>query len=421
MRTAALTARRRTLCGIVIIVLGLLSAACGSDPEPGAPAAAGGSGASSGLDANGCVVGYDGSRDLFPTKATFRHAGTLSIDYHNSYKVVTVQRPWPENTEPLRYVLVHCGTEAPALSGELTGATVIEVPVRRASVMTTTVLPYFERFDAVARIVGINEAKQVNTPTVNRAIESGAITETGQNEKANLETLTSLDPDVIITVKQGDPAGLDRLRQAGFTVVVNGSTSEDTALGRNEYETKLMAALLNREADAERSFTEVDTRYAEMAKRAAAVTKKPTVYAGQPTGAVWNTPGGLHWQARLFQDAGADYLYANEAVRGSLQLDLEAVLDKAGDADFWFQNTGKTWETRADARAEEPRLDNFAAFREGRVIGLRTFQVKGTGENDFWEQGVSRPDLLLEDIISVIHPELAPGHTLRFFRVLPES
>ncbi|MGH9180858.1 MAG: ABC transporter substrate-binding protein [Acidimicrobiales bacterium] len=419
MGTAGMTASWRILWGIVVIMLVVLGAACGSGLEQGA--AAGGNGAGGGLDANGCVVGYDGSRDLFPTKATFQHARTLSIDYHNSYKVVTVQRPWPENTEPLRYVLVHCGTAAPALSGELAGATVIEVPVRRAAVMTTTVLPYFERFDAVARIVGVNEPDQVNTPTVIRAIESTAITETGQNEKANLETLTSLDPDVIVTVKQGDPAGLDRLRQAGFTVVVNGSTSEDTALGRNEYETKLIGALLNREADAERSFTEVDIRYTVMAQRAAAVTNKPTVYAGQPTGAVWNTPGGLHWQARLFQDAGADFLYSDQPQRGSLQLDLEAVLDKAGNADFWFQNTGKPWETLADARAEEPRLDNFAAFREGRFIGLRTFQVKGTGENDFWEQGVSRPDLLLEDIISVIHPELAPGHQLRFFRVLPAN
>ncbi len=399
-------------------MLGLVSVACSATPVSGTPTPVG---AGAGLDANGCVVGYDGSRDLFPTKATFGHAGTLSIDYHNSYKVVTVQRPWPETTEPLRYVLVHCGTQAPALTGELASATVIQVPVRRAAVMTTTVLPYFERFGAVDRVVGVSEVKQVNTPSVNRAIEAKTIVETGQNEKANLETVTSLDPDVIVTVKQGDPAGLERLRQAGFQVVVNGSASEDTALGRNEYETKLIGALLNKEADAERSFTEIATHYAEISQRATAVTTKPTVYAGQPTGAIWYTPGGQHWQAKLFQDAGADFLYADQPQRGNLQLDLEAVLAKAGEADYWFQSTGKTWETRADAKAEEPRLTNFVAFREGRLIGLRTFQVKGTGENDFWEQGVSRPDLLLEDIISVLHPELTPGHQLRFFRVLPES
>lgn len=403
MRCTGTARNWRVVCGI-LVVLGLVSMACGRSPEPQAPASVGGSASSGGLDANGCVVDYDGARDLFPAKAAFRHASTLSIDYHNSYKVVTVQRPWPETTDALRYVLVHCGTEAPELTGELAGATVIEVPVRRASVMTTTVLPYFERFEAVDRLVGIDIASQVNTATVRSAIDAGRLTETGQNEKANLETLTALDPDVVITVKQGDPASLDRLRQAEFNVVVNGSTSEDTALGRNEYETKLIAALLNREADAERSFTEIETRYTETAERAAAVTDKPTVYAGQPSGAIWLTPGGLHWQAGLFKDAGPDYLYANEAVRGSLRLDLEAVLDKAADADFWFQSLGKTWETLADARAEEPRIDNLAAVQEGRLIGLRTFQVQGTGENDFWEQGVSRPDLLLAVVVELRLP-----------------
>jgi len=34
--------------------------------------------------------------------------------------------------------------------------------------------------------------------------------------------------------------------------------------------------------------------------------------------------------------------------------------------------------------------------------------------NDFWESAVARPDLLLSDVIAILHPELLPGYELVF-------
>jgi len=32
--------------------------------------------------------------------------------------------------------------------------------------------------------------------------------------------------------------------------------------------------------------------------------------------------------------------------------------------------------------------------------------------NDFWESAVARPDLLLSDVIAILHPEILPGYQL---------
>jgi len=38
--------------------------------------------------------------------------------------------------------------------------------------------------------------------------------------------------------------------------------------------------------------------------------------------------------------------------------------------------------------------------------------------NDFWESAVARPDLLLSDMIAILHPEILPGYTLMYVEKL---
>jgi iron complex transport system substrate-binding protein len=41
-----------------------------------------------------------------------------------------------------------------------------------------------------------------------------------------------------------------------------------------------------------------------------------------------------------------------------------------------------------------------------------------SGGNDYWEGAVVHPDLLLRDIVSILHPELLPDYKQRYFRRL---
>src|SRR5437868_12857842 len=94
----------------------LLLAGCAESPRE--PAAA---------QRAGCIQSFDPEKDYFSDKATVEFARNFSVEYHKSYKVVTVHSS--ESKTPEQYVLLRCGAPKPVLSGELSSAPVISVPI----------------------------------------------------------------------------------------------------------------------------------------------------------------------------------------------------------------------------------------------------------------------------------------------------
>ncbi len=37
-----------------------------------------------------------------------------------------------------------------------------------------------------------------------------------------------------------------------------------------------------------------------------------------------------------------------------------------------------------------------------------------SGANDFWESSIARPDLLLADVIAILHPDILPDYQLYY-------
>ena len=62
--------------------------------------------------------------------------------------------------------------------------------------------------------------------------------------------------------------------------------------------------------------------------------------------------------------------------------------------------------------ADEPRYAEFKAFRHGQVWVYERLASAG-GANDYWSRSVTRPDLLLADLVKIFHPSLVPDHRLR--------
>jgi iron complex transport system substrate-binding protein len=119
--------------------------------------------------------------------------------------------------------------------------------------------------------------------------------------------------------------------------------------------------------------------------------------------------------ARFLADAGADYLWADEPGAGSLFLDFEAVFETAVAADYWI-NPSATWNSLADALSEDERYRDFEAFENG--VYNNNALVTESGGNDYWERGVTQPELVLADLIKIFHPELLPDHELIFYQHL---
>jgi iron complex transport system substrate-binding protein len=361
-----------------------------------------------------CVESFDPDADYFPDKVIVEYAEGFSVEYFSHYKLVTVLLPWQGADAPLQYLLVQCGTPTPEGYAD---TPVIEVPSARFVSMSTSFLPHIVAQGLLDRLVAIDTPLYTSSPEVLARFEAGDIAEVGgggSGAAPNVEALVDLEPDLVLTQRfSADDTNLPVLEQAGLPVVVNADFLDTSPLGQAEWG-KFIALFFNTEALAEETFAGVESRYQELAALAAGAADKPTVLANTPFGDTWFLPGGRSYLAQLLADAGAAYLWADDESTGSLFLDWETVLDRAVDADFWV-NTFQT--TLDDLLAADERFAEFAAVQNGNVYTNNARQ-NANGGSDYYETGVANPDIILADLIHILHPDLLPDHELYFYKPL---
>ena len=95
------------------------------------------------------------------------------------------------------------------------------------------------------------------------------------------------------------------------------------------------------------------------------------------------------------KDAGADYLFHDIEGSGSTALSIERVLDRALTAQVWLiKHHGKL--TREQIVQDVPALRNIPA----------KISLCDTFTSGFYEETPFHPDLLLGNLIQILHPEL---------------
>ena len=389
--------------GIQIIFVAALIIACNSTPN---------SPTISSSPNKECIQNFNPNTDYFPKKVSINHATGFSVEYQNNYKVVTVKNPWREAKTGFKYVLVQCGTPAPKGFKE---TEVITVPINTVASLSTTHLPHLAKLGVVDKLVGVSNPKTVNTPEVVEKIKAGQIAELGNNN-INVERLLELNPDLITTYGTGNPQtdSHGKLLEAGLKVAINAEYMETSPLGRAEW-LKFTALFFNREGVAEKEFSEIAKKYQDIAAKVQSIKKRPTVFTGFNFKGTWYTPGCKSYVARYLADAGADYLCAENS-SGSTPLSFEDVFERAATADYWL-NVSQSWQNLQDVVTEDSRYGDFQAVKKGNVYN-NNVRLNENGGNDYWESGISNPDLILADLIKIFHPEVLPNHKLFFYQKL---
>jgi iron complex transport system substrate-binding protein len=196
-------------------------------------------------------------------------------------------------------------------------------------------------------------------------------------------------------------------------VVLNADFVENEPLGHAEW-VKFIAAFFNREAIATAIHTDVTAQYTALTERVRNTSERPTVLTNVPWQGTWYVPGGNGYTAQMLADAGATYLWSEDESTVTQQLSFETVYDQARDADFWIN---VPWNNVAEGLAADERFADFAALQQGQVYANNA-RVNEHGGNDYWENGVTHPHLLLADLIAIFHPDVLPEHDLIFYRQL---
>jgi iron complex transport system substrate-binding protein len=340
------------------------------------------------------------------------HAKGLAIYKYKGYSIVVVKSPWPEAKTDFTYILKEKNTTLP---DSLKQFTTVSVPIQNIVVTSTTHIPALELLGVENTLIGFPDTQYISSEKTRKRIDSGKIIDVGKNESLNTEILIDLAPSVLVSfgINNSNPA-LDNLEKSGLKVMLNGDWNEQTPLGKAEW-IKFFGALYGLESQAATAFNTIEKEYNSTLALANKATSKPSVLCGALYQNQWYVPQGESWAALFLKAAKANYLWQNSKGTGSLALPFETILDKAQKADFWI--APGDFSSLQEMSNQNPHYQQFAAFQNKKVYSYAK-KRGATGGIVYFELAATRPDLVLKDLIKIIHPELVPNHTLFFFEPL---
>jgi iron complex transport system substrate-binding protein len=162
-------------------------------------------------------------------------------------------------------------------------------------------------------------------------------------------------------------------------------------------------------------FDSIEKEYNSVLELAKKTKSQPTIFAGAIYEDQWFLPQGDSWAAYFLKEANGNYLWKDSKGTGSLALSFESVLEKAQNADFWIGPGQFT--SIQEILDKNPNYIHFKAVKNKNVYSFST--KKGTtGGVIYYELAQNRPDLVLKDIVKILHPEVLSEHELFFFEKL---
>ncbi len=339
----------------------------------------------------------------------------LVIEEKEDYYRVVIRDPWQNShgTE-LEYFLLPRGVTNP---GTLDESRVIYVPVERMICMSTTHIAMLSALDAVDMLAGISGSGLLYDTLILEAVARGSVRDVGYEGNLNNELIVALKPDLVMAYGVADPSSgeLGKLSSLGIKVIYNADYLEEHPLSRAAW-IRLFGLLTGRKEKADSLFAVASERYNDLAAMVRDSTgQRPSVLLGAPWEDVWYVSPANSYAGRLIEDAGGEYLFSDLTKTNSVPFSVEAVFRRAARADVWI-NPG-TAESLEEISAADHRLSRLPVCREGMVWNNRK-RITPAGGNDYWETAVVRPDILLMDLVAILHPELLPGHTQYFYRRL---
>lgn len=348
-------------------------------------------------------------------KSIISYAKRLSLVQRDSYSQIMITNPWQgaKGVEQ-NWFLIPDSADIPPF---INPAEVIRVPVRSIVCTSTTHLAMISVIGEAGSVKGFSGTGFLYSQDYNDRISDKALNEIGYDDNLNKEMIIKLKPDLVMMYGVGgeSAAFAGKLREMGLKVMFNADYLETDPLGKAEW-IKLFGALYSKEQSADSIFQVIEHDY----KATEAFIRKnakghPRVLLGLPFRDTWYVSPGNSYISELINDAGGYYLWRDTDSDESIPMGLENVYIKALTADYWL-NTG-TAETLGQISSLDGRFAGLPCYRNGNVFN-NIRRTNTHGGNDYWESGTVSPHILLDDIASILHPELFPGRELYFYRKL---
>ena len=326
-----------------------------------------------------------------------RYARNVVVSEQDYGYLMEVICPWDTTLSLGKFALVK--DTAKAIGEELTQ---VRVPVQSVVSFSATQWAVFLRLGEINRIKGILEGRFVTDSTMRSLLAQEKVYDIGTEAAADIERMIQIQPDILLYSPyfDGNQGGLNI---TGAVLFPFADYMENTPLGRAEW-IRVIGMLTGCEDKADAWFDDIERRYNALSTLCTEVDHRPTVFSDLAFNGQWYVAGGRSYIAKLFADAGADYIWKDNPSTASVPMDAESILAKAQHADYWrVINSNPFPMTYESLGKESPVYPLFDAFKNHRII---VCDILSTG---YFEQSQCEPDLLLADFIHFFHPELLTG------------
>ena len=339
------------------------------------------------------------------------YSSNLSLIDYEDYIVAQLRNPWDTTKILHTYVLVD---KKQPLPQELPQGTLVRTPLSKAVIYSSVHCSLLKDLGALNSIGGVCDLKYIKLPEIEEGCRNGTITDVGDGMNPNIERIIDLHPDAILLSPFENSGGYGRVEKLNVPIIECADYMETSSLGRAEW-MRFYGLLFGKKTEADAMFASVERSYKDLQELVKPISFAPSVMCDLKTSSTWYTPGGNSTIARLYADAGANYIFREDTHSGSLPYPFEVIFEKGQQTDFWLirynQPIDKTYK---ELEKEFAPYAGFRAFKERNIYGCNTNRVP------FYEETPFHPDWLLKDLIKKFHPSLLEGYELRYYKKLSE-
>ena len=338
-----------------------------------------------------------------------KYATCFSLITEDNIRKIKIKNPFNNYEIQQTIVLLPKGKQYEEKQGEI----VVSIPIQSIVPFSASYISMIDTLGALQTIAGIDNKNYIYNPKLQQRIKEGAVKELGNISTLNFEQMATLHPEVVVyTGYSGEESKISqKLTAMGISNLLNYDWKETHPLGRAEW-IKFFGALYNKEQEANQIFDYIEQKY--LAIKEQPKEQEPQVLFNSLYNGVWYVPGGESYVAQLVLDAGGIYPWASDESTGSLPLSFETIVSEASTPDVWL-NTNFT-SVQEMLQADE----RYSLFLKS--VGDRLFnqnkRLSPLGGNDYFETGVLRPDIVLNDYIQMFQNESCTTSDLYFFTKL---
>ena len=289
-----------------------------------------------------------------------------------------------------------------------------QLPFKRTIFLNASLVGFASELSLEDQIVGISSPEYIYSEKILNRIKSGSIADVGNEQKYNLEKIIALKPDAIFTNHIASFENTyELLKKNGITIIFLDEYLEQKPLEKSAY-LLLFGRLSGKEKEASSMLENIKKNYESLEKLAQTAKSKPFVLANEMYGNQWFLPGGNSQLAQYLKSANAEYINKDNSSESDTPLSFEEVFVKAEKAMIWV-NAGNH-HTKKELLTVNPGYAKMNVFKTGKIYAIIGKEKKKS--NDFFESGVVRADLVLQDYVKIMHPELLPNEELIYLKEL---